>query len=331
MHTSDEYQAIPATPPSGITAAGVCSFQKPRFGKTVLLAVVTVATLALVVQMRDHTPRRTHARAWISLVRAPNVEASPQAPLTYDSWVGTGHCDYGFSCRVHLFMTRTANETLVRVGYQIQSLLENVVVPSWTRGRIAQMSDKQVASIALQLVTHVSQELEQPVCGVNIDVVKQAVKDTASAVLQKCTVTTETAACYPQREVLRFASVSLQKNFMLPTRQCSRRRYCRAVLEVHSVNNCMSTSAGYKIFSVDELVRNVDRNTKKRVGGTTRAQACQWANTLIRTMEEDLVDFGCALDADAVCDGMLAGAKGVLTCTRTDQDACLNVTAVGCV
>lgn len=113
-----------------------------------------------------------------------------------------------------------------------------------THDRIARMPDTHVASIALELVTHVSQGLEQLVCGVDMDDVKEAIKETAVEVGQNCDVTTKTAACYPHREMIRFASVSLRKTLMLPTRQCHSMLYCPAVLEASSVNNCMSASAG---------------------------------------------------------------------------------------
>eukprot|EP00178_Gracilaria_changii_P006412 TRINITY_DN2107_c0_g1_i1.p1 TRINITY_DN2107_c0_g1~~TRINITY_DN2107_c0_g1_i1.p1 ORF type:complete len:390 (-),score=33.71 TRINITY_DN2107_c0_g1_i1:822-1991(-) len=273
--------------------------------------------------------RRMGTHSWAA--RAVQVELSPQLPLTYDSSAGTGHCDYGFSCRVHLYITETANDSIVMVGYQIKALFASVLVPGPTQTRIAQMADTQAASLAHELVTHVSQELEQPVCGVDVQLVKQVIKETAAQVLQNCQLTTDTEACYPQREVLRFPSASLQKTYMLPTRQCSARRYCRALLEVQSVNNCVSSSAGYKIFSVNDEVQTVDKRTKRRVGGTSRSLACSWANKLLSNVEKDFGDLGCALDDEAVCDGMLAGAKQVASCTHTDKAECLSVSAVGCV
>lgn len=104
------------------------------------------------------------------------------------------------------------------------------------------------------------------------------------------------------------------------TSQCSSYRYCRAKAVMAKTPAGTIISAGYMIYTTDNVVRHVDAGTASRVSGMTDAQAIAFAKGVMIDLQHYDICGVTVEDLAAVIKS--SGAAAVAACPQTGEAGC---------
>lgn len=117
----------------------------------------------------------------------------------------------------------------------------------------------------------------------------------------------------------------------VPTGQCDRGFYCRALITLFGLPNALSIMSGYRVSHAGDEQFNfadVPGSIQAKLAKTTEQEASAFAQLAIQYFQK-INYYNCSLDQNAIAAGILKATKQVSTCPNTEDRNCYSSFTVG--